>query len=104
MIIVPVLRERISKAVTFQVKWRKDEESVLEDIPAHKLLLASVSDVFASMFFGDMKEGGEVVELKETTIVAAKTLFSYIYKRPGTVQIDNMSMRNTFHLYKLADR
>ena len=75
-----------------------------EDIPAHKLLLASVSDVFASMFFGDMKEEGDVVELKETTVVAAKTFFDYIYKKPGTVNMDNMSMRNIFHLYKLADR
>ena len=37
-------------------------------------------------------------------MVAAKVFFDYIYKRPGTVNIDKMSMRNTFHLYKLADR
>ena len=77
---------------------------VPEDIPAHKHFLAVVSDVFASMFFGDLKEVGEVVELKETTMVAAKVFFIYIYNKPGTVEMDNLSMRNTFHLYKLADR
>ena len=77
---------------------------MLEDIPAHKHFLAAVSDVFASMFFGDLKEEGEVVELKDTTMVAAKVFFDYIYKKPGTVQITNMSMVNIFHLYKLADR
>ena len=100
----PYVTRKNCNELLFQVKRRKDEESVLEDIPAHKVLLASVSDVFASMFFGDLKEVGEVVELKETTMVAAKVFFSYIYNKPGTVEMDNLSMRNTFHLYKLADR
>ena len=75
-----------------------------EDIPAHKFILGSVSDVFATMFFGEMKEEGEVVQMKETTMVAAKTFFHYIYKKPGDVAIEDMSMKNIFHLYKLADR
>ena len=39
-----------------------------------------------------------------STMVAAKAFFDYIYKKPGTVRIDNMAMWNIFHLYKLADR
>ena len=45
------------------------------------------------MFFGDMKEEGEVVELKETTMVAATVFFDYIYKRPGTVNIDKVKVK-----------
>ena len=41
--------------------FQDEEESVkTEDISAHKFILASVSDVFATMFFGEMKEEGEV--------------------------------------------
>jgi len=85
-------------------KNQYEENPELEDIPVHKFLLASVSDVFATMFFGDMKEKGDVVELKDSTMMAVKVFFDYIYKKPGTVQIDNMSVWNIFHLYKLADR
>jgi len=80
------------------------ELSATRDIKAHKFLLASVSDVFESMFFGDMKEKREVIELKETTMVAARALFNYIYEKPDSVKIEAMSMKNIFHLYKLADR
>merc|ERR1719187_1093656 len=80
------------------------ELTATSDIQAHKFLLASISDVFESMFFGDLKEEGDIVELKETTMVAARAFFKYIYEKPGTVKIDAMSMKNIFHLYKLADR
>jgi len=55
------------------------------------------------MFFGEMKEEGEVIQMRDTTMVAAKTFFHFIYKKPGEVPIENMSMKNIFHLYKLAD-
>ena len=86
------------------MKFQEEPGSVQETIPAHKLILASVSEVFATMFFGNMKEEGDVVELKGTTTAAAKAFFNIIYKKPGEVDMDKLSFSTIFHVYKLADR
>ena len=51
--------------VFFLVQAENGEDSE-KKIGAHKLLLAGVSPVFKNMFYGPMKEEGEVV-VKETT-------------------------------------
>ena len=48
-------------------------------MPAHRLLLAGVSPVFRKEFFGPMKIIEDFVEIKETTVVAFKTMLNYIY-------------------------
>ena len=47
-------------------------------------LLPGTSPVFRSMFFGPMKETGEMVEVKDTTSEALQTMIDYIYKPPGS--------------------
>ena len=62
--------------VSFLVQGENGEDQETR-IRAHKLLLAGVSPVFQGMFYGPMKETGEVV-VKETTLDAFKTMINYI--------------------------
>ena len=64
--------------VFFLVQAENGEDSE-KKIGAHKLLLAGVSPVFKNMFYGPMKEEGEVV-VKETTPEAfdAMIMIKYI--------------------------
>ena len=62
-----------------QAENREDSE---KKIGAHKLLLAGVSPVFKNMFYGPLKETGEVV-VKETTPEAFKTMIKFIYHPSG---------------------
>ena len=52
-------------------------------VSAHKFILGGVSHVFRKMFFGAMKENGDIVEIKETTKEAFATLINYVYCPPG---------------------
>ena len=84
----------------------KDEES--KRIGAHRLLLAGTSPVFRRMFFGPMKETGEVVEVKDTTPEAFEAMIDYIYMPPdewGVYNPTGMSCpQKLFDLLSHADR
>ena len=67
--------------VSFLVQGENGEDGETK-IEAHKFLLAGVSPVFQGMFYGPMKETGEVV-VKETTPEAFKTMIKYIYHPIG---------------------
>ena len=67
--------------VTFLVQGENGEDQETK-IEAHKFLLAGVSPVFQGMFYGPMKETGEVV-VKETTPEAFKEMVKYIYHPIG---------------------
>ena len=83
--------------VFFQVK---DEEGggQSKTIGAHRFILAGVSPVFRGMFFGLMKETGEVVKVKETTIEAFEAMVNYIYNPLGgdTFNIDQIRCPKNF--------
>ena len=53
-------------------------------IGAHKVLLAGVSPMFRSKFFGPMKEDRDVFEVEDTTYETFNTMLKYIYKPPGS--------------------
>ena len=57
--------------VTFRV-FSLEDQSQFEEISAHKLLLASVSQVFHTQFFGALANDQKVIEIKETTLHAFK--------------------------------
>ena len=66
--------------VEFRVLENLDEENMKTGrMSAHRLLLAEVSPVFRKVFFGPMKNTEDVVEIKETTVEAFKTMLNYIY-------------------------
>ena len=94
--------------VFFLVKTEEAEnaESSRKYFGAHKLLLSGKSTVFRKMFFGSMKETGEVIEVKETTAEAFTTMIEYIYKPPGeefSLQ-DIRCPQKLFELLATADR
>ena len=91
--------------VFFLVKG-EDEECQSKTIGAHKLLLAGVSPVFRGMFFGPLKEVGEVVEVKETTFEAFDNMVNYIYKPPGGFDLDHIRCdpQQLFELLTLATK
>ena len=57
--------------VTFRV-FSLEDETHFEDISAHKVLLASVSEVFHTQFFGALADEQKVIEIKDTTLFAFK--------------------------------
>ena len=57
--------------VTFKV-FSQDDETQFQEISAHKLLLASVSEVFRAQFFGALANGQKIIDIKETTFDAFK--------------------------------
>ena len=91
--------------VFFLVKG-EDEEGQSKTIGAHKLLLAGVSPVFRGMFFGPLKEVGEVVEVKETTFEAFDNMVNYIYKPPCVFNLDHIRCdpQQLFELLTLATK
>ena len=77
-----------------------------EAIGAHKFLLAGISPVFRRMFFGPMKETGEVVKVEETTCEAFNTMISFIYQPPGDefTLNDIRCPQKLFELLALSDK
>lgn len=71
-----------------------------EKIPAHKLMLASVSPVFEGMFSHQMKENlTNMVQIENVDSNAFKEMLRYIY----IGQIENLK-NVVFGLYELADK
>ena len=74
---------------------------------AHRLILAGVSPVFRMMFFGPMKETGEVLEVNETTAEAFDIMVKYIYNPLGGDPFNLNHFRcpqKLFELLSLAKR
>lgn len=61
-----------------------------ERIPAHKLILANVSDVFQVMFNGSWKEKVDV-EIVDATADAFKAFLQFFYLPKATVTMDNVA-------------
>ena len=57
--------------VTFRI-FSSEDQSQVQDISAHKVLLASVSEVFHTQFFGSLANGQTVIEIRQTTFYAFK--------------------------------
>ena len=91
--------------VFFLVKDREDGER--KRIGAHRFLLASVSPVFRGMFYGPVRETGEVVEVVDTTVQAFAAMINYIYYPPGAVAFNLSHIRcpqKLFELLSLGDK
>ena len=59
--------------VTFRVfPLELEDQDQYVEVSAHKLLLASVSNVFQAQFFGPLANDKGMVEIKETTVDAFK--------------------------------
>ena len=56
-----------------------DEGNKLGTLGGHKAIMALKSPVFKAMLFGPMKENGEVVKIKGTSMLAFKTILNHIH-------------------------
>ena len=69
--------------VVFRVEERNErEETNVEKVFAHKLLLAGASPVFRKQFFGALKEATDEVLVQDTTIEAFTTMIHFMYMAP----------------------
>ena len=97
--------------VIFQVEGPSDdaEESIQRrNIGAHKLFLAGVSPVFWGMFFGPLKERGDIVNVKDTPPEAFDTMVKYIYNPRDGVMFNLKEIegcpQKLFELLTVADK
>ena len=59
-----------------------------ERVPAHKLILASQSEYFRAMLYGEMKEASqEDIPLPDIPLASFKTVLQYAYT--GTLEIED---------------
>lgn len=77
-----------------------------ERIPAHTNLLAATSDVFDAMFYGELKEKGEV-EIPDATPSAFKEFLQFFYKTKIELTEENvfdvMDLGNRYNVAKCTD-
>lgn len=85
-------------AATADVFFVPDVGSNKERIPAHKVLLAAKSDVFKAMFYGELKEKGDI-KIVDASIAAFKEFLEYFY----CTEIDP-TIENAPNVLKLADQ
>lgn len=65
-------------------------ESTSDRIPAHKLLLASGSDVFDAMFYGPLKEEGDI-KMVDISADAFKEFLQFFYFNRVPLSIENVA-------------
>ena len=65
--------------VKFLVKRADDESESKQVIPAHKLVLSISSPVFESMFYGELAETADSIELPDCEYDSLLELFRYMY-------------------------
>ena len=83
------------------MKDREDGES--KRIGAHRFLLASVSPVFRGMFYGPVREMGEVVDVVVTTAQAFAAMINYIYYPAFNLSYIRCP-QNLFELHSCAEK
>jgi len=74
---------------------------IVEEIRAHKLILALASDVFKNGFYGDFADNS-TIEIEDVTKQSFEAMIDYIYNRVTDVTI--YDFENLCSLYFLADK
>ena len=75
-----------------------NDESASKVIPAHKLLLAMGSPVFYAMFYGEMAEAGDRIELTDCEYEGLLELFRFIYS--DEVELTGNNVMHVLYLAK----
>lgn len=72
-------------------------------VPAHKLILAAGSDAFKAMFYGDLKEEGDI-EIKDVSINGFKEFLQFFYLDKVSLTIDNIAeVMDMTHKYLMSN-
>ena len=61
-------------------------------IPAHRFVLAVSSPVFYSMFYGELAENNDSIELCDCEYESLLELFRYMYNDPAVSINENQSL------------
>jgi len=64
----------------FTTKEEEDGSTSIEEIRAHKSILALVSDVFKKCFYGGLEDNGSI-DIEDTTKEAFEAMISFIYNK-----------------------
>lgn len=72
-------------------------------VPAHKNLLAATSDVFKAMFYGSLKEEGDV-HVKDVTAAAFEEFLQFFYLNTIKMSAENVAgVMYLGHMYNVAE-
>lgn len=66
------------------------DSELTERIPAHKILLSMTSDVFKAMFYGELKESGDV-KMVGTSADGFKEFLQFVYLNKVTLTTENVA-------------
>ncbi|XP_068747084.1 BTB/POZ domain-containing protein 6-like [Montipora capricornis] len=94
----PTIRERTTfmfnndlfSDVKFVVRKSDDESESKQAIPAHKLMLSIGSPVFEAMFYGDLAETSDSIEMPDCEYESLLELFRYLYSDEVTLSGSNV--------------
>lgn len=79
----------------------KSGDRVVHRIPAHKMVLANSSDVFGAMFFGELKETGDI-QVTDASIDAFQAFLQFFYSPCVCLTVDNVAeVMNLGHKYNV---
>ena len=68
--------------------WFKEQDGDIKEVKAHKMILASASDVFNRQFFGSM-ETEDNIEISDASQAVFLAMVEYIYnKKPNLKDVD----------------
>ena len=103
----PTIRERskfmfnndLFSDVKFVIKKSDDKSGSKQVIPAHKFVLSISSPVFEAMFYGELAETTDSIELPDCEYDSLLELFRYIYSDEA-----NVSERNVMGVLYLAKK
>jgi len=77
--------------------------SSVPQVSAHRLVLGLTSPVFRSQLYGRWKEGGEqVIEVKDVTFPAFRTMVNYIYGVPLSYSVEFLTLEKAQELFDIV--
>ncbi len=112
----PTIRERnkymfnndLFSDVKFVVRKTDGESESKQVIPAHKFVLSISSPVFEAMFYGDLAETGDSIELPDCEYESLLELFCYIYSDEvhlsGSNVMGVLNLAKKYMVPSLADK
>jgi len=92
-----------------------DEDTLVDDttnkvasssvpvVSAHRLVLGLTSPVFRTQLYGRWKDGGEqVIEVKDVTFPAFRTMVNYIYGVPLSYSVEFLTLEKAQELFNIV--
>ena len=92
----------ITSNIHFEIE--DSECTSLGILEGHKNIMALKSPVFKAMFYGPMKETGDLIRIKDSSMLAFQTMLKYIYDVKTDWGQWDLDMREVFRVADLAER